>query len=84
MTTADNYRNHTLLVSDTPDNVRACDVQRLLDEIPAGFDRADFLGWLREEAKLPRTLEVIETLIERERLNADELPPMIRNRLQEP
>src|SRR5688500_10756118 len=40
------YRAHVKLIADEPSLIRACDLYRLLEQMPPSFDRAAFLAWL--------------------------------------
>ncbi len=56
----DQFKVYTQIASDTPEQLRAVDVQRLIDELPERWDLSEFLGWLAgHEFDRPRTATVI-------------------------
>jgi hypothetical protein len=54
------YANHVLLVANAPAEVRCCDVERLIDEVPQGIDLRNFMVWLRDQVPAGRMKDDID------------------------
>lgn len=57
------YRATLALSADTPETLRACDVDRVLDDAEGRGYARGFLAWLRKQALTDRTLEALDVAV---------------------